>query len=209
MHGLADFSRKSFRCRFEKVFRVALVADVTAIARFQLWICILSQLAPFFGDVVSINHKTPQVCYRIHGNNDYFDDAYFDAGDLPLEKYADIAIEMWATCCRANELLDRLELPHTPINIELHEHFMRLQLICRRSHPAIFPERDSLYGVLRKYWRAVSRVEAPWISKGKWIMWSVLISVGPRPIYRWAVRAQERRTEFRQVLGELKRQRSS
>src|SRR5262249_18617428 len=29
----------------------------------------LSQLAPFFGDVVSIDHKKPQGAYRQHGDN--------------------------------------------------------------------------------------------------------------------------------------------
>ncbi|MGH6937114.1 MAG: glycosyltransferase family 2 protein [Methylocella sp.] len=164
----------------------------------------LSQLAPFFGDVVTIDHKKPQGAYRQHGNNDYFDNAYFDAGDLSLETYAHKTIEAWATCRRANELLNHLKIAHTPINIELREHFMRLRLICLRSHPAIHPEQDSLFDALRKYWRAVSIDEAPRTSKVKWIIWSILIVVAPPPIHVWAARKRESRSVFGRASHTLK-----
>jgi glycosyltransferase involved in cell wall biosynthesis len=160
----------------------------------------LSQLAPFFGDVVTIDHRTPQGAYRQHGNND---NAYFDTGDLLLETYAHKAIELEAASSRANEFLNRLKIPHTPINIELREPFMRLRLICRRLPLAIYPERESSFDVLRKYWYAVSLDEARVISKVKWFIWSILIAAGPRPIFAWAVHIRESRSVFGRAIRTL------
>jgi glycosyltransferase involved in cell wall biosynthesis len=152
----------------------------------------LSQLAPFFGDVLCIDHNRPQGLYRLHGNNYSFWEHF---GAFPE------FMELFCSARNVNDTLDRLHIAHYPLDVESHEYFMRLYLICRRwdrkgPGGSCLPSWSGIEA-LRKYWRTILiDEESTATSKIKWYLWSVLVAGAPDSLARWAVRTRERRTAF-------------
>jgi glycosyltransferase involved in cell wall biosynthesis len=144
----------------------------------------MSQLAPFFGDVVCISHHDPQGAYRIHKNNSL-------ARGLSLDHFAEICAEELECARRINDMLASLGISNERIDAEYHEDFMKRQLVCTRLNLDGPNRRSSLFPALWKYWRAVALDEAPMATKLKWYIWSLIVAAGPRPVSLWAV--QKRR----------------
>jgi len=143
----------------------------------------LSLLAPFFGDVVCMSHDQPQGAYRMHANND-------TVGATSFEHYADRSIEPFECARRVNNVLYRLNIAHQPINAECDENAMKRQLVCQRLK--LTPHHCStLSEALWKYWRSVGLSDSPVAHKMKWYIWSLLVSVAPRPVSLWAVRQRK------------------
>jgi glycosyltransferase involved in cell wall biosynthesis len=134
----------------------------------------LSTLAPFFGDVVTIDDDEPQGFYRVHGQHNYT--------SVPLKAYERrMIVEHWECARHVNELLARLKIAHDPINVELDETFMKYRLIYQR-----LVDRPTI-GLFFKYLRAVWRYDAPIGRKAKWFLWSLVVVGGPRPASLWAI----------------------
>jgi glycosyltransferase involved in cell wall biosynthesis len=142
----------------------------------------LSKLAPFFGDVMCISHHHPQGAYRLHDNNSH---SHLRAESF--QSYAYRSMEAFECARQVNKLLSRLNIAYQPINIEQDENAMTRQLVCQRLklHPRLYA---TLPEVLWKYWRSVSLSDAPIARKMKWVVWSLLVACGTKPVSLWAIR---------------------
>jgi hypothetical protein len=139
----------------------------------------LSMLAPFFGDVVCLGHDRPQGAYRMHGNNSHI-------GAVQSENYAYFAMEPFECARQVNTVLSRLNIAVRLVP-EHDENAMRRQLVCQRFE--LDPRVDfRLFESLLQYWHAVRLSDAPMRRKAKWIIWSLVVAIGPQRVSAWAVR---------------------
>jgi glycosyltransferase involved in cell wall biosynthesis len=154
----------------------------------------LSQLAPYFGDVICIRETEPQGLYRLHGRNYYVSNDFGTSSFL--EEYSHRVVELMESARHVNETLDRLNVPYERINCELNEYLMRLRLICERWYRD-YPLKSSVGNVLLKYWRAISvGKDTKNMTKAKWFIWSLLVTAGSWRVGWWAIRAREQRSVF-------------
>jgi glycosyltransferase involved in cell wall biosynthesis len=137
----------------------------------------LHMLAPFFGEVISLN--SPQCLYRRHGENDSGSARVHEY----LARYPRLMTQVEITKRLGDELLQRKGC-NSSISYK-NEYYAKVALVSKRFFRD--QRRDWVVTLLLKYWQTAWRAELSPKGKALLFVWSLAIVAAPRWIAGWVV----------------------